>query len=285
MSLPFDATLKDIVQSHPHDYETELRLSGPQPVTVLNVDLSTLSAATDIVLAHGDPPSLIDDINFQSGPDPDLSDRVLLYNAVLRYRYQVPVHSVVILLRPAADHPNVRGRIRYAGRRRRGKMDFSFEMVRLWRRPVKRLLKGGLGTLPLATLCRLPEGVPLEEAMAGVVRQIEERLRQEAPEPEVKKLLTAAFTLTGLRVSREVAQSIFQGVQGMRESTTYQFILDEGRIEEAQKILLRQGRQRFGLASDAVKTTLLGTTDLERLERMADRLLQVSSWQELLETP
>ena len=71
----------------------------------------------------------------------------------------------------------------------------------------------------------------------------------------------------------------------MRESSGYQYILDEGRIEEAQKILLRMGRQRFGPASDAVKTTLLGTTDLERLERMADRLLQVSSWQELLETP
>ena len=52
MPLPFDATMKDIVQHYTHDYEEALHLGGPQPVTVLNVDLSTISAATDVVLGY-----------------------------------------------------------------------------------------------------------------------------------------------------------------------------------------------------------------------------------------
>jgi hypothetical protein len=71
----------------------------------------------------------------------------------------------------------------------------------------------------------------------------------------------------------------------MRESTTYQYILDEGRVEEARKILVRQGRIRFGPPSDQATSALARITDLERLERMTERLLTVSSWQELLDTP
>ena len=128
MPFPFDATLKDIVQDFVDDYEAALRLTGPQPTTVLNVDLSTISAATDIALGHGDPLAAITNLNFQSGSDAELPDRALLYNAVLHYRYHVPVHSVVLLLRPVADSPPLKGQVRYVGRKRRGKMDFSFEV-------------------------------------------------------------------------------------------------------------------------------------------------------------
>lgn len=109
MPLPFDATLKDIVQHHVQDFVRVLHLGGPEPAVVLNVDLSTISAATDIALGYGEPPQLIDDLNFQSGFDPDLAARILLYNALLHYRYGVPVHSVVVLLRPAADDPGFTG--------------------------------------------------------------------------------------------------------------------------------------------------------------------------------
>src|SRR5438067_6835029 len=149
MPFPFDATLKDIVQDFVDDYEAALRLTGPQPTTVLNVDLSTISAATDIALGHGDPLAAITDLNFQSGPDAELPDRALLYNSVLRYRYHVPVHSIVLLLRPVADSPPLKGQVRYVGRKRRGKMDFTFEVVRLWQKPLKLFLEGGVGALPL----------------------------------------------------------------------------------------------------------------------------------------
>ena len=39
---------------------------------------------------------------------------------------------------------------------------------------------------------------------------------------------------------------LFQAVLNMRESVTYQAILEEGRLEEVRNILLLQGRDRLG---------------------------------------
>src|SRR5262249_33546834 len=146
------------------DYEVQMGLSDLGPLTPLNVDLSTVTAATDIALGHGDPPDHIVDINFQSGPDEHLAARVLLYHALLHFRYGVPVHSLVVLLRPVADQRQLTGKLRYIGRPRKGKMDFSYEVLRLWKQPVRRFLGGGLGTLPLAVLCQLPPASSVEVA-------------------------------------------------------------------------------------------------------------------------
>jgi hypothetical protein len=72
------------------------------------------------------------------------------------------------------------------------------------------------------------------------------------------------------------------GVPAMRESSTYQAILEEGRLEEARRLLLLWGNQRFG-PPDAVTRAAIDTiTAVEELERLARRLLHTSSWNELL---
>lgn len=285
MPKPFDATLKDLVRSFLPDYEAQLGLGAFAPLVPLNVDLSTVTAATDVALGRGDPPDRIVDLNFQSGPDEDLESRALLYNALLHYRYHVPVHTLIVLLRPITGHARLTGRLRYEGQRRRGKMDFTYEVVRLWRQPMRRFLTGGLGTLPLAPLCRLPAGVPAAEALVPVIRRIDERLTEEASPADRSLLLTAAFTLTGLRVSRPVIEQLFRGVHGMKESSAYQIILEEGRIEALQKTLLRLGRRKFGAPGKAVQGAIRAITDEARLERLTERLLDVGSWQDLLATP
>ena len=72
----------------------------------------------------------------------------------------------------------------------------------------------------------------------------------------------------------------------MRESTTYQAILEEGaargREQEARRVLLLVGSERFGEPDPAVRKELEGITSVEDLEGLATRLLQVESWQELL---
>jgi hypothetical protein len=288
MSLPFDATLKDLAHDYPQDFEAAFRQEGPQPVRVLNVDLSTISAATDVALGNGDPLQRVVDLNFQSGPDPDLSERLLLYNALLHYRFKVPVHSVLVLLRPAADGPGLTGKLRYEGRKRRGKLVFTFEVVRLWRQPVQSILKGGLGTLPLAPLCRLPGNTTAEQALPGIIRRIDERLTQEATSADAARLWTAAFVLSGLRHDPSVALPLFRGVHGMKESTTYQWIVNEGRmegrIEVLREMVLRLGQRRLGPPDDATKAVIQSATDVERLKRMTEQLLDLSTWQELLDT-
>ena len=285
MSLPFDATLKDLVRDYPRDFLATLDGSTAAAATPLNVDLSTITAATDTVLKVGDPPECVVHFDFQSGPAYTRLRRILLYNAALYAHTGLPVHSILVLLRRQADHSGLTGTIQYQPRPGRGKLDFLFEVIRLWDQPVAPFLEGGLGTVPLAPLCRLAEGVPLEEGMAQVVRRVIDRLQQGAPVADVRKLLTAAYLLTGLRVDQVTASRLFQGVGAMHESSTYQAILDEGEIVGIQKILLRQGRLRLGEPDDATKQAVMAINDLPRLERLSERLLQVNSWQELLWVP
>src|SRR5581483_285647 len=113
MSLPFDATLKDLVQSFPRDWLAALGLPAAGPVATVNVDLSTVSAATDVVFALGDPPASYVTLDFQSSRDAGLSRRVLVYNALLHQRVLAPVHSVVVLLRREANDTALDGAVRY----------------------------------------------------------------------------------------------------------------------------------------------------------------------------
>ncbi len=55
--------------------------------------------------------------------------------------------------------------------------------------------------------------------------------------------------------------------------------------KEAKKLLLRQGQRRWGPPAEATRTALESVSDLERLERMSDRMFDVTNWQELLDTP
>lgn len=284
MPLIFDATLKDIVRTHLPDYDEQLHLPDPPATTVLNVDLSTISAATDIAIGHGDLPVCISDVNFQASRDVGLPGSLLLYHAVLYHRFGVPVHSVVVLLRPAADDAGLTGKLHYQTQPRRGKMAFRYEVVRLWRIPARKLLEGGIGTLPLAVLGQVPAKIALPDALRQVVRGIDERLAHEAP-AEAARLMNAAFILSGLRIPREEARTLFHGVVRMRESSTYQMILDEGQVKGATRLLVRHARKKLGEPDAATRAALESIGEVERLERMFDQIALVSKWAELLQTP
>jgi hypothetical protein len=79
------------------------------------------------------------------------------------------------------------------------------------------------------------------------------------------------------------------GDRSMEESATYPYIISKcvakGELLEAKKLLFCQGRKRFGPRDDTIVATIESITDLERLEQMGERLLEVSSWPELLATP
>ena len=68
----------------------------------------------------------------------------------------------------------------------------------------------------------------------------------------------------------------------MKESVTYQAIIEEGEANEARKILLLLGRNRFGEPSTEDMSALNALTDVQKLEEMTVRLLEATSWHELL---
>ncbi|MFN8634097.1 MAG: hypothetical protein U0893_09595 [Chloroflexota bacterium] len=72
----------------------------------------------------------------------------------------------------------------------------------------------------------------------------------------------------------------------MRESTTYQAILEEGREEgqllDARRMVVELGTAKFGAPDLAASAALETIGDLAALHRLAVGVLRVSSWQELL---
>jgi hypothetical protein len=196
-----------------------------------------------------------------------------------------PVHTIVVLLRQEAAHSNMKGVIRYSPRPGRGSMDFSYEVVRLWERPAEELLRADLGVAPLAVLGRLPDSLSLEDGLTVIAQRLADRLTKEAPPDRVRKLLTNAYLLTGLRLRRDAAARIFRGVRAMHESDTYLAILDEGREKYARKAVLMVGEERFGTPPEVVKSQLEKIADLERLDRMLRHALKAATWDEILETP
>jgi predicted transposase YdaD len=103
-----------------------------------------------------------------------------------------------------------------------------------------------------------------------------------------------------------IAKSLLKGVRNMKESVTYQAILREGKakgraqgkaegklegklegrlegkLEEAMRILVRQGRKRFGPVKADIKSQIESISELDRLEQLIDRVLEATSWDDLI---
>src|SRR5438874_2400586 len=56
-SMPFDATLKDLGRDSPDDFLMSFDRPPTAAVSLLNVDLSTVTTAADLILGLGDPPA------------------------------------------------------------------------------------------------------------------------------------------------------------------------------------------------------------------------------------
>ena len=257
MAMTFDATLKDMGRDSPRGILAAFDRPPTVPVKLLNVDLSTVTTAADLILGLGDPLQEIIQFDFQSSAAAWKHADLMVYHALLFAHYHVPVHTVIILLRPEAAHANMNGSIAYAPRAGRGKMDFGYEVVRLWERSAEDLLNADLGVTPLAMLGRLPAELSLEDGLTAVAQRVAERLTKEASPDRAKKLLTEALLLTGLRVRRDAAVRIFRGVRAMQESDTYlPVILEEGQEKRVRTDILIVGEERFGLAEPPVKLQL-----------------------------
>ncbi len=283
--MPFDATLKDLGRDAPADVLTTFDRPPSGAIALLNVDLSTVTTAADLVLGIGAPLAEIVHFDFQSSAAAWKHANVLVYNALIFAEYHVPVHSIVILLRPQAAHANLNGVVSYTARSGRGSMNFTYQVVRLWERPAEEFLNGALGTTPFAMLGAMPEGVPLPDALAVVAQRLDRAVGAGGGARAARKLLTAAFLLTGLRVTRDVARQVFQGVRGMRDSDTYLAILDQGRDEEAKSVILRMGHRRFGAQPNRSARNCVPSRTLSDFIGSKSAMLDATSWQDLLDTP
>jgi hypothetical protein len=280
MPGPIDDALKHLTELSPQDWV--VRAGWPAAAAALiDADIGTISGAADKVIRVSSTPDWLLAIDFQSGHDsvaklPDL----LLYNSALFKRHGLPVRTLLVLLHRGADSRKLTGLYERGFPGEPFDAALRYRVLRIWEIPAATWLSGGLGLVPLA-----PLGSVQKADLPAVVAQMKQRFDRETPS-QAKELWSAAYILMGLRYERAMIQLLLRGVVNMKESVTYQAILEEGeaigKAEEARKMLLLQGRDRFGEPSAKIVALLDAVTDLGRLEALVIRLLHVKTWEELL---
>ncbi|MFN0073782.1 MAG: hypothetical protein ACKVVP_20060 [Chloroflexota bacterium] len=213
--------------------------------------------------------------------------RLARYNLLLQHQYDLPVLSVLVLLRREADNPSMRGVWRSQEPTGQARHTFEYPVVRVWTEPARRFLDGPLGLVPLAPLADVSTS-----RIAEIVRATLRRISDDAPFSDTSILDVGTYILMGLKYPSQVVDQLFPGISTMRESSTYMAILNEGeargrtegRAEEAKNLLILMGTAKFGEPDPAIRSAIERIDNIERLERMGPRLFSVSTWTDLLAT-
>jgi predicted transposase YdaD len=277
---PFDVATRTLIETDPAGWLRWLGLPLDGPVQAIDTEISTVLAEVDKVLRIEAPAPWLAHLELQSSRDQDLPLRLLEYNAILRRRHKVRVRSTVVLLRRQADGRELTGVLEDRESDDDTLLVFKYRIVKLWERPVDELLGGSIGVLPLAPLADFEEA-----QLSQVLDHLGERFDREAPS-QAGDLWAATALLMGVRYHEDAIRDLIQKVRRMRESVTYQIILEEGReegeIREARRTLLRLGAARFGRPATSTAASIEAMEDLDTLHRMVEALLGANSWQELL---
>lgn len=293
MSKPYDATTKVLLEENPAAW---LRLAGIEvssPITLLESDLSTITTDADkLFRVEADDPWIVH-LELQSGHDSQLPLRGVRYGVLADYAHGLPVQTVFVLLRPAADSPAFTGELRRCLPDGFCYLSFHYRVVRVWELPVERLLHGDLATLPLA-----PIASATEDQIPEIIRQMKTRLDSEATTEQARSLWTATYILMGLKFPTEFLVNQLRGVNNMKESVSYQAIIEEGlakgrtegRTEgsllEARRLLVQFGQRRLGVPGAAVRERIDSIDDLDRLEHLLLHVVDfnvATTWDELLD--
>ena len=284
MTKPFDTTLKDLLNVFAVDWADwlgpEIGLSAKIEVEPLDVDLSTVQMSADKAFRLKAPAEGILHIEPQASRDVDFPGRLLRYSALLDARYDGPVYSVALLLRPDAA-PGITGVVSRKRKNGYEYLRFEYFVVKVWELHVEPLMASGIGALPLAFLTNEAAG-----QLGTLVDRIDARLRAEqVPDADRVFLLTCGYILLGLWYDGEEIRNAYTRVRGMKESSTYQAILEEGQaiglLKGEQNSLLMILRDRFGDVPSEVESRIRAVTEAARLQHAILRAIRISTIDDL----
>jgi predicted transposase YdaD len=166
-------------------------------------------------------------IEFQSGPDPNMELRLLEYCVLAYRRYSCPVYTIVVYLKKGgkvAESPFV-----IAMPDGEEVLRFNFRVIKVYEIPYEEMLaRGLLGILPLVPLA-------LDGARREVVEEVIRRLMQSG-EPVRKELLALTRLFASLAFKSQEDQEWLKRRFAMlkdilRDTPAFQQILEEGREE------------------------------------------------------
>lgn len=130
--------------------------------------------------------------------------------------------------------------------------------------------------------------------VATLTQAVHSRLDREGDTERARELSATTFILLGLNHSDAFINTLTKGVQKMRESSTYQMILregrnegiaigrDEGREAEARELLLRMGTRRYGAPTAKQQARIEAESSRAQLEVWLLSLLDAPDWNTVL---
>jgi predicted transposase YdaD len=293
MTKPYDATTRNLFQMNPVEWPAYLGrpIADPDRVRLIDSNLSTITAEVDRVLRLEDPFPWLWNFEFQAGRDLGLPVRLHFYSTLLRHHHKLPVRTTLVLLREAADGPELTGY--HEQRYPDGEIYdwFRYDVVRLWEQPAEKILAAGLTILPLAPIAQVGR-----DEVRDVLAAMSDRLARETSPDRAKTLWDATEILMGLRYSPDEVQSYIRGgphmlfgIRGLEESSVYQEALRKGemrgRTKGARESLIFLGSRKFGPPDEPTQAKIAALSDIDRLHDLSARILDVASWDELLADP
>jgi predicted transposase YdaD len=286
----FDVATKGLVWDDPAAWLQRFGIACTSAVDVIDSDITTLTATADKVIHVAEPEPYLVDIELQSYHDADLVRTLWFRQVALDYRHNLPVLTVVVLLRKEANSPRLSGA--YERKMPDGLQTncYNYRVIRLWQDDPELYLNASVALVPLAPLADVSA-----TDLPALIQRMKGRIDHE-PRAHAAKLFAVAYLLMGLRYDDEWTHQLFEGIEVMKESTTYQRILREGhqeghqegesvgRVREARRILRLQGMRRFGAPSPANETALEVIDDVDRLEILSVRIVEpdLQGWDDLL---
>ena len=293
MALIHDSTAKDLIKANPRSW---LRFAGPNipddcSLQVEDSDVSHISAAADAVIQVSGPIPWIAHFEFYSSREPEIEREIVGYHGALHRRWGCWINCAVLLLRSEANLPDLTGIARAVDPLDPSRQfHIPYHLVRVWTLETEEFLEGGLGTLPLAVLAKGSSRKMASSVWRQVRRRIEEQCEGEG---QVRTLLAATRALMGLKFDQEFVERAAKMIN-WEDSSVMQPVIQryraegwvEGRVEGENEgrraAILRMGRKRLGEPAATDLARLKAINNVDRLDRIADQLLEAESWKDVL---
>lgn len=207
-------------------------------------------------------------LEFQITPKskPPLPLRMLDYWVRLYRLYEKPIEQIIIFLRPDTS-PKV-----YEDSFQLGKTTHFYRVIRIWECDATPLLSQP-ALLPLAVLAK-------NEQPEVLLSQVAEKIDKIKDTKQKSNIAACVELLAGINYSEELIKMYLQD-DILKESVTYQRMLNEGGKREAVILVKRLLKKRFGEESESLKPQL-NTLSIENLELLGESLFDFNCFDDVI---
>ena len=236
-----------------HESDLTFKVELPEGETILHIEVQT-----------------------DENRDKPMPLRMLAYSSFLVHRYEVPVYSVVLYLRPPAGR-NDPGEYGYGDPAHRG-LWIKYPVIKLYELEGEPFLSGGsIGLLPFTALMKPPSGMDTERW----IRECVSRTHAAAVDSQTRGTLLFALSLFGsLAHDSELFEDLITE-EIMQESPLYQRIMQRGETRAKRDALLKLIGSQFDVVPEGRIRQIEKIESLSRLDSLFDQALRARSLDEM----